>query len=203
MTREGKNIFTQKERFLTEKTEHFLLCRKEEQILFSLTLQFFSTFSRDYLLLQPVALPIALPSSVSMPLTLLRCVDLRFNILCAVELLDSISDIYIYIYFFCRRIFGRFFVILAFSGLNFCYIYNFTRTFFSSSVLFTNVVVVLPSHYDNKVRSSSSLFTDLCSQDQTSEGFVVNVLVFKCLQNNYTLKNVKESHFDVSVFMNI
>ena len=68
---------------------NFLLCRKE-QVLFSLTLQFFSTFSPDYLLLQLVAQLIALPSSVSMTLTLLRCVDLRFNILCAVELLDSI-----------------------------------------------------------------------------------------------------------------
>lgn len=111
----GEKHFHTERKILTEKAEHFLLCRKEEQILFSLTLQFFSTFSRDYLLLQPVALPIALPSSVSMPLTLLRCVDLRFNILCAVELLESISDIYT---FSVVEFLVDFFVILAFSGMN-------------------------------------------------------------------------------------
>ena len=37
----------------------------------------------------------------------------------------------------------------------------------------------LSYHYENKVRSWSSLFTDLCSV-WLCEGFVVNVLVFKC-----------------------
>lgn len=93
----GKTFSHRKNDFVWESRTIFLLCRKE-QILFSLTLQFFSTFSPDYLLLQLVAQLIALPSSVSMTLTLLRCVDLRFNILCAVELLDSIWHTYIYIY---------------------------------------------------------------------------------------------------------
>lgn len=51
-----------------------------------------------------------------------------------------------------------------FSDMNFFVFHFLTRTFFSSSVLFTKVVVVVPSHYDIKVCSSASLFTDLCSQ---------------------------------------
>jgi len=177
----GKTFSHRKNDFIWESRTIF--CYVEKNKYFShLHYHFFSTFSPDYLLLQLVAQLIALPSSVSMTLTLLRCVDLRFNILCAVELLDSIWHTYIYIYFFCRR---NFLVVFCFCDngffryeIFFCF-KCFTRTFFSSWVLFTIVVIVLPSHYENKVRSWSSLFTDLCSV-WLCEGFVVNVLVFKC-----------------------
>ena len=68
---------------------------------------------------------------------------------------------------------------MAFSDMEF---FLFSM-FYSHFLLFLSSVhkcsLVLPSRYENKVRSWSSLFTDLCSE-WLCEGFVVNVLVFKC-----------------------
>ena len=89
----GKTFSHTKRKIFIWETKHFLLCRKEEQILFSLTLQFFFHFF-PWL---SVATAGRSTDRSEYATTLFHCVEFRFNILCAVELIESILTIFFFV----------------------------------------------------------------------------------------------------------